>query len=385
MDWSTRNSDTVPAVFVQIDPKGKTIKIMDNGRGMLMSDLQSYFQMHGENRDRKQGRPGRGLFGTGKSAAFGIATSLTIITVRNGLRSKVHLTKDDILTQTDGDEIPVKVIEREVPTTQANGTLVEIDNVLLKQIDIGGVIRHIERHIAHWPDASVMVNNHECEFSEPEINREISVETKGGEYEKLLGNSTLSIKVAKAPLDSDFRGIAILSEGVWHETTLAGCEHKPFADYLFGTFEVPGLAKDTSGVPAFDMSWSMKLNPRNETVADVIRFIGVNLEIVRKELEKQDRERRQGEDQKRLREQGSKIAELINNHFKEWSAKLKSTMAKSGIGRDVLPTKAKAQADDVAAIFGNEPASDHYWAWSKRGHRGPQSESKSGPQYNTAS
>jgi hypothetical protein len=105
---------------------------------------------------------------------------------------------------------------------------------------------------------------------------------------------------------------------------------------LFGSLDVSALGQESNGVPAFDMSRSMKLNPRNEIVADIIRFVGVNIEIVRKDLERQDRERRQSEEQKRLQQQGSKIAELINNHFKDWSSKLKSTMAKTGTGRDLL-------------------------------------------------
>jgi hypothetical protein len=351
-----KDPTTKPTVVVEIDPKAKAIRISDNGRGMLMADLQRYFQMHGENIDRKQGKPGRGFFGTGKSAAFGIATSLTITTVRNHKRSKVHLTRQDVEAQSDGDEIPVKVLEEETSTTSPNGTVVEIENVLLKHIDISSVIRHIERHIAHWPDASVVVNNHECEFSEPEINREVKVPTKGTEYEKLLGDTVLTIKIAKAPLEDEFRGVAILAGGVWHETTLAGCERKPFSEYLFGAIDVPGLAQDKSAVPAFDMSRSMKLNPRNEVVADIIRFVGVNLEAARKELEKQDRERRQSEEQKRLQQQGSKIAELINNHFKEWSAKLKNTMAKAGTGRDILPAKERSGSEDIDAVFGNELA-----------------------------
>jgi hypothetical protein len=349
-----KDPNTKPSVAVQIDPKAKSIRISDNGRGMIMADLQRYFQMHGENIDRKQGKPGRGLFGTGKSAAFGIATSLTITTVRNGRRSKVNLTKQDIEAQSDGDEIPIKVLEREISTRAPNGTVVEIDNVFLKAVDIGGVVRHIERHIAYWPNASVVVNNHECEFSEPDINREVKVGTKGTEYERLLGDAVLTIKVAKAPLEDELRGIAILSKSVWHETTLAGCERKPFAEYLFGTFDVAALADDRSSIPAFDMSRSMKLNSRNDVVADIIRFVGVNLEIVRKELEKQDRERRQSEEQRRLQEQGSKIAELINNHFKEWSSKLRSTMAKAGTGRDILPAKHQSASDDVSAVFGDE-------------------------------
>ena len=345
---------TKPIVVVEIDPRLKTIKISDNGRGMRMTDLHAYFQMHGENRDRKLGKPGRGFFGTGKSAAFGIATSLTITTVRAGFRSRVRLQKSDIEAQSSGDEVPVGVLEEEVKTSAPNGTVVEIGNVLLKQIDIASVIRHIERHIAHWPNASVIVNNHECEFSEPDINREAKISTKGTEYEALLGETLLTIKVAKAPLDEELRGIAILSGGVWHETTLAGCERKPFADYLFGTIDVLPLAQDKSSVSPFDMSRSMQLNRRNDVVAETLRFVGVNLEIVRKDLERQDRERRQNDEQKKLRAQAAKIAQLINDHFKEWSAKLKNTMAKSGVGRDILPTSQRHPSDEVSTLFGNK-------------------------------
>ena len=269
-----KDTGTRPTVVVKIDPKAKKINIADNGRGMLIEDLQRYFQMHGENLDRKQGRPGRGYFGTGKSAAFGIANTLSITTVRNKRRSKVRLTRKDIEARPDGDEIPVQILEREVHTTAPNGTLVEIDDIFSKQIDISSIIRHIERHIKHWPDASVIVNTHECEFSEPDIAREQTISTAGTEYEKVLGVCNLVVKIAKSSLDDDLRGIAIISDGIWHETTLAGCEKKPFAEYIFGTFDVAVLGQDHSAIPAFDMSRSMKLNPRNEVVSEIIRFVG---------------------------------------------------------------------------------------------------------------
>lgn len=345
---------TKPTVVVSIDPKARKIQVRDNGSGMLFKDLEHYFQMHSENLDRKQGRPGRGMFGTGKSAAFGIGNSLTLTTVKNGKRSKVRLTRKDIEAKPDGDEIPVRTLEREVQDKAANGTLVEVEEIFLKEIDISSVIRHIERHIAHWPDASVLVNNHECEFSEPDVARDIKVSTKGTEYEELLGETTLLIKIAKAPLDEEFRGIAILSNGVWHETTLAGCDRKPFSEYLFGTFDTPALETHTSTVPAFDMSRSMRLNPRNEVVAEIFRFVGVNLERVRKVLEREDRERRRGEEQKKLQHHGSKIAELINRHFKHWSTKLKSTMAKAGVGKDLLAEKDRKNVDDTNVVFGED-------------------------------
>ena len=136
------------------------------------------------------------------------------------------------------------------------------------------------------------MNNHECQFVEPDINCEYTFATKSTDFENSLGDTVLKLKVAKAPLDDELRDVAILSQGVWHETTLAGCDRKPFAEYLFGTVEIQSLADDQSSIPAFDMSRSMKLNRRNPLVADIIKFIGVHLETVRKELERRDRERR---------------------------------------------------------------------------------------------
>ena len=66
----------VPHVRVTVDVPGKKITIEDNGSGMDHGDLQHFFTMHGENKERRIGVPGRGKFGTGKSAAFGIGSSL---------------------------------------------------------------------------------------------------------------------------------------------------------------------------------------------------------------------------------------------------------------------------------------------------------------------
>src|SRR5207237_3531366 len=90
------NPGTNPVVRVALDSKNKRIVIIDNGRGMDWAGLQNFFVMHGENIDRKEGRPGRGRFGTGQSAAFGIASSLQMTTVRNRKRSTVELSSSDI-------------------------------------------------------------------------------------------------------------------------------------------------------------------------------------------------------------------------------------------------------------------------------------------------
>jgi hypothetical protein len=251
-----------PTVKVMVDTKNYRIKISDNGRGMMFSDLHRYFQMHGENIDRKKGAPGRGLFGTGKSAAFGIADLLRVTTVRNGARSKVELTRAAIESKGADHHVPVIILENSQPTNEPNGTIIEIEKIQLKRIDPNAIIRHIERHIAHWPNAAVFVNMHKCEFIEPPTSTIHVFRSKGTPFEAALGDVELKIKVAKAPLEEELQGIAIISRAVWHETSLAGSERKPFANYIFGSLDVPALATDRSSISPFDMSRSMRLNPR---------------------------------------------------------------------------------------------------------------------------
>lgn len=106
--------------------------------------------------------------------------------------------------------------------TEPNGTLIEIEDVHLRSLDQAGIIRYIERQIAKWPkNASVLVNNHECEFVEPPVAEEKRFLAEGNTLE-LLGDAELVVKVSKTPLDEDLRGISVYSNGVWHETTLAG-------------------------------------------------------------------------------------------------------------------------------------------------------------------
>lgn len=315
-----------PVVKVAADSKSHKITIRDNGRGMTFSDLHRYFQMHGENVDRKKGKPGRGLFGTGKSAAFGIANLLRVTTARNGHRSCVELTRG-LIDAADSESVPIRVIARDIPTSEPNGTMIEIEQIQLKRIDPNTIIRHVERHIAHWPNATVFVNHHQCEFIEPPVAFERRFSTRGTPFEMSLGNSQLIVKVAKAPLEDELQGVAITSNGVWHEATLAGSERKPFANYIFGHFEVLALSLDKSSISPFDMSRSMRLNPRNETVAQAYAFIGMNVEQICRELEQQDRDRRKADETKKLEKEAQAIADIINNDFASWRDQVRRVSA----------------------------------------------------------
>ena len=322
-----------PKVMVTIDEKRKVMRILDNGRGMSADDLDHFFTMHGENPDRLAGRIGRGLFGTGKSAAFAIAGTLAVTSTKDGRRSQVRLDREDI-EASDGSEIPIKLIEENVRTEEPNGTFIEISRIGLKRIDREGIIKHIERNLARWPaDAEVFVDHHLCAYAEPEIAEEHSFSPDASEA-RYVGDVALVVKVAKRRLDDDLRGIQIFSHGNWHESTLAGAEGKEMAAYIYGEIDVPAIEKYDGPIKPFDSSRSGQLNPDNEVVAALYRFVGPAVEDVRRQLVVREKERRKSEEAKKLEQQAKELAEVLTEDFAAFQAQLKRVRS-AVLGRDI--------------------------------------------------
>ena len=99
--------DDEPIVVI-VEITSNYVTVSDNGVGMSRDELNNFFRMHGENVQRKRGKKVRGRFGTGKSAAFGLANSLRIDTTKDGLRNVVELSRKDIEQAEDGKSFPVR-------------------------------------------------------------------------------------------------------------------------------------------------------------------------------------------------------------------------------------------------------------------------------------
>jgi len=345
---------TKPEVKILVDSRRKKITISDNGRGMSWEDLRNFFVMHGENIDRKSGRPGRGYFGTGKSAAFGIAGVLRVSTVRDGRRSAVELRRTSIESMQSGEPIPVETLEREKSVGGPNGTTIEIEEIYLRSIDQAQIVKYIERHIARWPHASVSVNGRRCEYTEPPIAKEYKFLPEQEPFLSALAGAELIIKVSKTPLDEDQQGIAIISSGVLYETTLAGSERKEMSQHIFGELNVPTLAADKSRIAAFDLSRSMQLNRSNELVQRILAFIGLHVERVRRELVEEDKRRRATQEAERLAREADEIARIINADFDAFRRRLAKTRSLEVGSKDSLAAVAPGGGDTPVLARGEE-------------------------------
>ncbi|MBM4185636.1 MAG: hypothetical protein FJ207_15690, partial [Gemmatimonadetes bacterium] len=153
---------------VEVTVKKDGIVISDNGTGMDETILRHFFTMHAENRERLSGRIGRGKWGTGKSAAFGIADSLSVDTVRNGKRNVVELRRGVIKASTGG-AIPLEWKVRDESVNEPNGTVVTISGIELPRVDKASIIEYIERNLSAFRGTTptVVVNNSVCEYDEP--------------------------------------------------------------------------------------------------------------------------------------------------------------------------------------------------------------------------
>lgn len=313
---------------VEVTVRRSSITVADNGAGMDEERLRHFFKMHGENLERRAGRLGRGKWGTGKSAAFGIANRMIVATTRNGFRNVVELDRASI-EKSDGESIPVNWTVRNEPTDGPNGTTVTIDDVLLSRIDKEAIIEYIERNLSAFRGVvpTVAVNSHLCEYHAPPIRRSFPFRPSEKQA-TLLGDVLLTVHASTKPLKEWEAGIAILAgPGNLVAIERGGIEHKEFGNYLFGEVDVPALEAFESPIQPFDPSRSLTLNPKHPVVAVLLGFLGSKLEQVRAELVAQERSAREEEESRRLAKHASDLAEILNQDFVSQMQRLRDVRA----------------------------------------------------------
>lgn len=303
-------------VHVDIAASGpqRRITIVDDASGMSRDLLRAFFTMHGENVQRRAGRKVRGRFGTGKIAAFGRADRLRVDTVQRGLRNVVELTKADLETARPGRPIRVRELSVDEPTDDPDGTRVSIEGLHRgTRVDRAEIVRYLQRQLGrHLVQHRVYVEGERVAYAPPDAEEEQRFVSPPPLTALAGGPLELVVRIAARPLTPEENGIAVLCNGFLNAMTLAGCEGKPEAQYLFGELEAAVLDDDTSPVPAFLATRDLTLNPWHPTVAELLPWLRASIETVRKELVRRAGDRRRAAEQQELEQLGSDISTLLN-------------------------------------------------------------------------
>ena len=345
----------VPAVVITT-LQSNSITVKDNGIGMSREELGHFFQMHGENLHRRRRKQVRGQFGTGKSAAFGLAHSLTISTVHNGLRNVARLTRADIESAADGQPIPVQSVESDSPTLDRDGTTVVIEKFMnRKRPKVEKVTSYVERHLSRYRGrATVTINGVVCRFEEPR-HRDLRSVSAPPHVQEQLGDIKLIVKIAAKPLEPERVGIDILSHGIWHATTSAGIENKDRSEYIFGEIDVAALEDRRWEPPPFDNTRSMQLNEGSPGVAMLLGWISEVLAQIREELVREERERRQTEQARRLEREAQRIARVLNEDFAQQELQLERARERKQAAQQALEYDEPSDAEALLPGDGELP------------------------------
>lgn len=338
-------SGVTPEVWVHVEDSKKKITIRDNGRGMNLEGLNNYFQMHAQNIDKLSGKSGRGKFGTGKSAAFGIANRLEIESCFDGTVYRAKLNRAMIEANIEsGEEFEVDLTTLPKTVDDENYTQVTISEIQLKKFDRVSIKNEIERHLSQWPgEPIVYLNQSKCVPKQHSVANTWSYEVDEDEFPLLKGSTELKIEETMSPLDKVQRGIQIYGGG-WVGSESADLDNQPRMEYITGSMTIPAIDDESiSSISAFDSSRSGILNRENPVVEQLVAFIGPRLHQVRKELASRYKKLKEAENAKQLQKEADLIAQMINDDFAAYSDDLKQMLSISGIGKDLRETTEKSE------------------------------------------
>ena len=310
-------------VHCEVTLTPEEVSIADDGSGMTFAELSNFFQMHGENIQRKRGRTVRGKFGTGKSAAFGVANTLQIETVRGGKRNIVELHRADVESARDGRPIPVHevAVDRPAPGT-ASGTIIRVRDLLDDDPDEQEVRLYLEKLLGqHLRVHKVSVNGRLCRYHRPKA--EVSYDFKPPEaVGAVIGPAKCKLYVSPDELERDNNAIAVLCHGFLHATTLAGRSREPLVEYIFGEVEAPALDDDPGPLPAFDNTRSLALNPHHPKVQALEAWLGGCIDEVLGDLAEREKRRQLARQQRLLRRITGRIKNFLDEDFLEIQASM---------------------------------------------------------------
>lgn len=350
-------------VDVWIDTRQKRITIQDNGRGMDAADLERFLTMHAPNEERLRGHVGRGRFGTGKAAAFGIGNVLRVTAVRGDRLWTLEIRRAD-LEALDRDPralvAPVRMLRQGERTEHPEGVRIEIEGfrIPVGARDVERLRRFMAARLRRFPAGSVYVNGRPCVPPVIEAIRRYERRLPAPpEVARLTGPAELELHVAVGALDPDSRGVYAWISGQRLALGLCGNPDTRWAHRIFGDVDADGLDPDNhpEWPTPFSQGRREEINLANPGTMALWNWVGWEIQKLIDELEAEERAKRDAEEQRHLRAIAREIAEVLNEDYRrDEDASLQQTRHTTGPDPDRPPDPSPGPVE--ALVLGGEEA-----------------------------
>ena len=178
-------------VEIRINYNNKEVTVIDDGIGMGHEDLNKSFLVIGRNRRIAEGtgvsegkkRKVTGKKGLGKLAVFGIANTIEVYSVKEGIKNAFSINYDEMKAQNEAEYNPKIICENE-KVDEKNGTIIKIKEIKQNKImNIDELAYNLSRRFSFYDkDFKVKLIN-EDSGEEKDITKSIYFDNLEKEFE----------------------------------------------------------------------------------------------------------------------------------------------------------------------------------------------------------
>lgn len=336
------------------DINNKTISISDDGHGMTFSEINDCFLLIGRNRrgtdsKNQRSRSGKrfviGKKGIGKLAFFGIAQTITITTVSEGLKNTFKMDWNELQKCTE--IYRPKIIEKNVKCESSNGTSITLSNIKRKSsftpdeiaVCLAKTFSIFDpsdfKVIVKYNDANDFIIDNKLKFNGLEEYKSWVFPLTNDEYDySLKGEIKGKIIASKKTVPEKMRGIALFSRGkLVNEHSFFDVTATSFGySYITGWLDIDFIDE---WIPDVISTNRQSLNWEDERCEDLKHYLEAVITQVYKEHKESIEQNKKDDIKKKT---GVDIDEWIDelpNHDKNLAKKLvKAIVSNDGIEND---------------------------------------------------
>ena len=321
-----------PTVEIMVDQENKSIQIKDDSNGMSIKKINEQFLvLNQENEERREGDFGRGEYGTGKIAGLGIGQILSVRTVKDNKLNRFEIHREDCKASISKEGVQVRWKDEDIQTSEKNGTIINILGFRQKRpINTTSIKKFLQTktltETVYKKEINLFLQAEKLEKIEIPFEEEEIIQLDEN-YKKILGETRLVIRIATRKLDDEERGINVLARGI-HKAFVKNPTAR-YNEFIFGTCECDKLIDEDQDPPIFDSSRREELNEDNLLAQKFKEFVSVNVDKIRKKLEKRANESRQKEKEEALKKEAEKMKNFFNDDYKNQELELQKRAAKA--------------------------------------------------------